>query len=420
METSYQRALGTTESAMMPLRGIGGTAREEGVNSVGVGAIGVSGGSRGMLGGAVSPSMQAHEGDEMQAEGVGPPVYHINSGMGVGNVLGHECHGGHPDPATRRPRLVPPPIFSGTQPRHWVSMATRYYDILGFSDEERIQDAVSRLDGEALNYWCSVEHGDPRALPVDWDEFKQFMIDQFCGQTVGTTIRRLQGIIYRGDIEQVAKEFAKVLAEGQSPPPEVVRDLFISRFPYKMVKNIIAEDLPSWIQVREALRTRVGREEEGAFRWYAMTSEALRREAANDPEYRRDGWIPASRDQDTRGYSRPHVGEEREMGRERRSRDRERGFMAERMHIGQNPKPRQEADRCHTCRGEGHKAKDCPNGNAASRRDGQRCRGCGGVGHWASACPSQLSSRYKPGSGFKPKEFKSDPSQQTRQGNGRA
>ena len=43
---------------------------------------------------------------------------------------------------------------------------------------------------------------------------------------------------------------------------------------------------------------------------------------------------------------------------------------------------------CHSCKGKGHKAKECPSRDPAAQRDGSNCRRCGGLGHWASVCPS--------------------------------
>ena len=109
-------------------------------------------------------------------------------------------HGKSPSMA-RRMVVNPPPRFEGKNPRQWLSQISCYYDSLGLEDDERLEDVPAFLIGKALSYWCSIDEYAPELRPVDWEGFKHLMLARFSGQTVGSTIAKLQRLRYNGDFE---------------------------------------------------------------------------------------------------------------------------------------------------------------------------------------------------------------------------
>ena len=80
------------------------------------------------------------------------------------------------------------------------------------------------------------------------------MLARSSGQTVGSTIAKLQRLRYDEDFELLTEQFADVLAEGDHPPADLTLDLLLSRFPSEMINPILKEDFGNWGHARKTTR----------------------------------------------------------------------------------------------------------------------------------------------------------------------
>ena len=106
-------------------------------------------------------------------------VYRINSEAVAGNELRVDMLEEQAGLQVRGVYCDPPYPFNGSQPRHWLSMAKNYYNYIGLSEDRRVPAAVQKLRGDALDYWCATEYSDPDELPVNREEFENFMLERF-------------------------------------------------------------------------------------------------------------------------------------------------------------------------------------------------------------------------------------------------
>ena len=125
-----------------------------------------------------------------------------------------------------------------TAPPKGLGEISCYYDSLGLEDEEGIEGLPLFLIGKALPYWCSIDEYAPEMRPVDGEGFKHLMLARFSGETVGSTIAKLQTLRYNGDFELLAEPFAEGLAEEDHAPADLTPDLFLSRFRFRWLVNI--------------------------------------------------------------------------------------------------------------------------------------------------------------------------------------
>ena len=121
----------------------------------------------------------------------------------------------------RRTVVAAPPRFEGKNPRQGLAQLSYYCDLLGLEDEESLEDVQAFLTGKALSHWCSIEEYAPELRLVDWEGFKHLMLARFSGQTVGSSIAKLQRLRYNEDFERLAEQFAEGLAEGDHPPADL-------------------------------------------------------------------------------------------------------------------------------------------------------------------------------------------------------
>lgn len=304
--------------------------------------------------------------------------------------------------------ITAPPRFDGSNPRQWLMQIGHYYEAMGLSDIEKVTDVPAFLTGKALAYWCSLVTHAQHLIPTTWDEFNEVILARFSGQTVGSTIARLRQIRYEGDFEEVADKFAEVLETGEHPPQDTVRDLFLSRFPFEMIKAALEADLETWVDVREFLRRNRGQKQEKAMRWYDYAPPEYRREVERNTEVQREGWVEAATNKDgtqlihRTGEDKRRQNSDREKGQYRH--EGRMGPSREHNSRGQQQSAGQQQDnrgnnsreiRCYKCNGSGHISRNCPNARLEARRDGQRCHRCGGLGHWASACPTPPSNENR-------------------------
>ncbi|CDJ47791.1 hypothetical protein EBH_0075100 [Eimeria brunetti] len=104
-----------------------------------------------------------------------------------------------------------------------------------------------------------------------------------------TTIRRLKEIEYKGSFEEVVEKFSSILAEGEEPSEEILKDLSLSRFPYDMVKRVLKHDFASWVDIREQMLAERAHVANRAATWYEYTTERFRREVERRDDLIRQG-----------------------------------------------------------------------------------------------------------------------------------
>ena len=348
-----------------------------------------------------------------------PTIYRINSETAAGNELRMDMLEESTGSRGRGMTFDPPHLFDGHQPRHWLSMARHYYDYMGYSDERKVHAAVQRLRGEALDYWCAIEFGNPSRLPTNWAEFEKFILKRFSGRSVGTIIKKLQAIEYRGDVEDVANQFGQILSTGDSPPPDRLKSIFLGLFPYHMAMEAMRAQPETWVDVREVLMYQSGMEHENALEWFNNANENRRNEALRDPVVRREGLLPTrsfGREMQFGGDSGYAAAPWRDTRSGAQQDSRGRRVMGLELRTAN---ARQAVIKCYNCGGEGHRTRDCPNARLEAKREGQRCRRCRGMGHWASACSTP--SNYVPNDNNRAysREPKREVQFNIRQGNGK-
>ena len=287
----------------------------------------------------------------------------------------------------RRHMPEAPPRFEGKNPRAWLAQMEGYYNALNYDDATRLENILSFLSGRALSYWYTTQEQTPHLLPKTWLDFRKFMIARFSGRTVGATINLLKAVRFKGDFEEVANQFADILAEGEHPPVDLLKNLFLSRFPYEMALPVLEQDVETWTEARELMRERRGWCQERALNWYELAPPELRRRVEQNPNLREEGWLPMD-------YTPFREGERAKADyrlNKGSNGDKTSGqFGQTRASVARSTNSKEV--KCFVCEGSGHIARDCPNNRLETKRNGQRCHKCGGNGHWASACPSKPGS----------------------------
>ena len=193
-------------------------------------------------------------------------------------------------------------------------------------------------------------------------------------------------------MSDVTAQFARVCAEGEPLPQDKLIHLYLSRFSKEMVDEALKQKFSTWVQASQYLLEQNRSQTMQLTQWYQLAPLRFKREVEMNKQYVREGWIlknPVNPDH------KPHAGVKTGPAGQG---------------VGTNklvPKvvrstPRQEKPNfnkfleslvCHSCKGKGHRAKECPSRDPAAQRDGSNCRRCGGLGHWASVCPSPGQKR---------------------------
>ena len=191
---------------------------------------------------------------------------------------------------------------------------------------------------------------------------------------MGHTLTKLYQLKYTGDFDKLTEDFGEILSQGENPPQDVLIQIYLSRFPLRMVQSAVQREFHSWVEVRDYMKAQVGAKQGGALRWFCMAPEEFRREVESDSRLLKEGWVPAEL-----ANLRPPAPE-----RPRRT------YMEDlrRRETRRDPGTQGTVQKCYACLGTGHKARECPNQRLETKKEGQRCHKCGGVGHWASACPT--------------------------------
>ena len=148
---------------------------------------------------------------------VEPDVVYLDREIQQRHTTSMPINQGRSPMMSSRTVVTAPPRFEGKNPRQWLAQISCSYDLLGLEDGERLAEVQALLIGKVLSYWCSLDEYAQELRAVDWEGFKHLMLARFSGQTVGSTVAKLQKLRYNGDFELLAEEFAKVLAEEDHP-----------------------------------------------------------------------------------------------------------------------------------------------------------------------------------------------------------
>lgn len=151
----------------------------------------------------------------------------------------------------QRPGVTALPRFDGPRPWQWLAQITSYYASWGFEDYECLEEAPGFLP--CIIHWWSIEDYAPELRLEDWEWFSHLMLESFSGQTVGSTIAKLQSLRYHRKFERLPEHFADILAEGDRHPDGLTLDVFLSRFQIEMVKPVLEEEFSNWVQATENL-----------------------------------------------------------------------------------------------------------------------------------------------------------------------
>ena len=272
-----------------------------------------------------------------------------------------------------------PAKCDGTYVRDWLVQIDRYFNRLKLNDALRLEEVVYFLEGKALQHWAVTADQHPQHLPQNWTEFAEFMLARFCGNTIGHTLTKLYQLRFKGDFDELTEEFGEILSQGENPPQDMLVQLYLSRFPLRMVQSAVQREFHSWVEARDYMRTQVGAKQGGALQWFCMAPDEFRREAEADARLQREGWIPAG----LANFRLPAP-------------ERTRRILIEEVRPREPRRPagtQTSTLKCYQCQGTGHRARECPNQRLETKKEGQRCHKCGGVGHWASACPTVRGKR---------------------------
>ena len=284
---------------------------------------------------------------------------------------------------------TPPPRFSGSNVREWLRQARRYYEKRDFSNEEALDDVISFLEGDALNYWCTLLDELPEP-PTEWIHFEQHMLARYCRFGVGATVLKLKALQFNGDIFELSDQFARILSEGFPPAHETTRDIFLGLLPYSLASKYLHDDsIHTWVDAREKICNAMTKKSERCLAWWNAASPANRKEVLQNRDVMLEGWVPVdlARGTLTSRENRPQRG--RVSGG---------GSGSSRNNNNNNSSNNQNNGiKCFVCSGNGHRGRDCPNTKPGCAKSG-KCNRCGGNGHWAPDCTSPKSA---PRTGFK-------------------
>ena len=285
-------------------------------------------------------------------------------------------------------RAKEPMPFFGANPREWLLQMRQYYDMEGFGEEQRLEDAPFHLRGDAHLYYYTLAQRNPERLPKTWTEFENLITQRFGSRSPVETVQRLRQIRYRDSVSDVTSQFARICAEGEPVPEDKLIYIYLGRFPKAMVDEALKQDFSTWVEASEYLMTQSSKHNMRLAAWYEEASPELRREVEMDKQCMREGWIPkhsASSGSKLPASAKPGPGGQGAganklgPGAARSTPGHEKASFNKFL----------ESLVCHACQGRGHRVKECPSRDPATRRDDSKCRKCGGVGHWARACPSQ-------------------------------
>ncbi|CDJ35797.1 uncharacterized protein EMH_0033490 [Eimeria mitis] len=120
-------------------------------------------------------------------------------------------------------------------------------------------------------------------------------MQRFGTTTVVMTIPKLKEIEYNGNFEEVVERLSSVLTEGEEQPEETLKELFLPRFPYEIVKRVLKHEIASWVEIQEQMLAERALVANRAATWYEYTTGTFRREVEGRGELIRQGWVRNSK-----------------------------------------------------------------------------------------------------------------------------
>ena len=311
-------------------------------------------------------------------------------------------------------RFKEPMPFEGNNPREWLLQMQQYYDLRQFDEATRLRDAPFHLRGDAHMFYYTTMQQNPELLPKTWQEFEQMLIKRFSARSPVETLRRLSEIRYKGSVADVTREFARICAEGDPLPNDVLLKYYLACFPKSMVERALRQNFTTWVEASDFF---LNENRDIGFRlaeWYQLARPEWKRECENDPQCQREGWMIHAKANSNRTYdNRKTYHQQQPKEYIGQKGDKTGTPQGQRQGNNDNKDSSLRGLVCHGCKGRGHRIKECPSRNVETRRIGQRCHKCGGADHWASSCPS-------PKQGKGPGQAQTAANATEQQGNGQA
>ncbi|CDJ34152.1 uncharacterized protein EMH_0019010 [Eimeria mitis] len=128
-----------------------------------------------------------------------------------------------------------------------------------------------------------------------WEQFDDFITEGFGTTPVVTTIRKVKEIQYNGNFEEVVERFSSVRGEGEQLPKETLKDFFLSRFPYDMVKRVLKHEFASGVEIREQTLAERALVANRSATWYEYATGKFRQEVKGRDELIREAWVVNSK-----------------------------------------------------------------------------------------------------------------------------
>ena len=307
-----------------------------------------------------------------------------------------------------------PMPFEGNNPREWLLQMQQYYDLRQFDEATRLRDAPFYLRGDAHMFYYTTMQQNPERLPKTWKEFELMLIKRFSARSFVETLQRLSQIRYKGSVADVTREFARICAEGDPLPNDVLLKYYLACFPKSMVERALRQNFTTWVEASDFF---LNENRDIGFRlaeWYQLARPEWKRECENDPQCQREGWMIQARANSSKNYDNRKTNYQQQPKEHFGQKGDKAGTpQGQRQGNNDNKDSSLREVVCHGCKGRGHRIKECPSRNEETRKSGQRCHKCGGADHWASSCPS-------PKQGKGPGQAQTAANATEQQGNGQA
>ena len=96
------------------------------------------------------------------------------------------------------------PIFDGTNPDGKVLKAERYFGLHCFSNDEKLEAAVTKFEGDALHWYQWENKRKPIAL---WEEMKLLILKQFRSTDARSLHEQFLAMKHEGHVWEYRRRF---------------------------------------------------------------------------------------------------------------------------------------------------------------------------------------------------------------------